>query len=184
MAHFCSAENIYASALRKESRSLTFGFNCIHYSVMENSGTLTVKVDNLSGRKGKVAVRTVDGDAKANDDFLSINEELEFVEGEQTQEVIVSILNSKATEPDEEFYLELYDQATGKRLPGVDTRTTITIIDDDRPPVICFKERGVIEHLASDRHVRVPVQRLYNSDGKVTVRFKTAPIDKDALKGM
>jgi hypothetical protein len=94
--------------------------------------------------------------------------------------VSVTILNSREFEPDEEFYLELYDAATGLRLVGADTRTTISIIDDDRPSVISFKEKGIIEHFASDRHVRVSVQRLYHPDSKVTVKYRTVPINKEA----
>lgn len=47
-------------------------------------------------------------------------------------------------EPDEEFYVELYDINTKQRLKGQDTRTIVTIIDDDKPPVICFKEKNII----------------------------------------
>lgn len=53
--------------------------------------------------------------------------------------------------------MELFDPATDLRIIGSDTRTTITVIDDDRAPVMCFKEKGIIEHPAGDRHVRVPV---------------------------
>jgi len=136
---------------------LTYGFNCIHYSVMENTGTLKVKVENKTRKRGKVGIRTVEGDAKENEDFLKINEILEFDDDTDGQEVEVTILNSRELEPDEEFYIELFDPATDQRISGSDSRTTITIIDDDRPPVICFKEKGIIEHPASDRHVRVPV---------------------------
>jgi phenylacetate-coenzyme A ligase PaaK-like adenylate-forming protein len=69
----------------------------------------------------------------------------------------VTIKNDEAVEPDEEFYVELYDPNTGEALEGHDARTTITIIDEDKAPVICFKERGDIEHLASGRFARIPV---------------------------
>jgi hypothetical protein len=96
---------------------------------------------------------------------------VEFEKDQKETVVKVEILNSKEQEPDEEFYVELYDPATEKCLGGKDTRTVITITDDDKDPVICFKDNSVIEHLSSDRHARIPVQRLYNTSGEVTVKY-------------
>jgi hypothetical protein len=84
MALYENEQKLYASALRKEVRSLTFGFNCIHYAVMENVGSLNVKIENKTMKKGKVWVRTVEGDAKADEDFLKINEEVEFADEEDS----------------------------------------------------------------------------------------------------
>jgi hypothetical protein len=84
MALYENEQRQYASALRKEVRSLTFGFNCIHYAVMENVGSLNVKIENKTLKKGKVWVRTVEGDAKADEDFLKINEEVEFADEEES----------------------------------------------------------------------------------------------------
>ena len=90
-------------------------------------------------------IRTVEGDAKENEDFLKLDEQIEFTDDcLDKQEIEITIVNSKEFEPDEEFYVELYNPATGKRLKGQDTRTIITIIDDDKPPVLCFKSEGMI----------------------------------------
>ena len=80
---------------------MTYGFNCIHYSVRENTGTLKVKVENKTRKRGKIGIRTVEGDAKENEDFLKINEILEFDDETDRQEVEVTILNSRELEPDE-----------------------------------------------------------------------------------
>lgn len=80
---------------------MTYGFKCIHYSVMENTGTLKVKVENKTKKRGKIGIRTVEGDAKENEDFLKINEILEFDDDTDRQEVEVTILNSRELEPDE-----------------------------------------------------------------------------------
>ena len=80
---------------------MTYGFNCIHYSVMENTGTIKVKVENKTRKRGKIGIRTVEGDAKENEDFLKINEILEFDDETDRQEVEVTILNSRELEPDE-----------------------------------------------------------------------------------
>lgn len=69
--------------------------------------------------------------------------------------------------------MDLYDPVTGERYSGQDTRTEVMICDDDRDPVIRFKERGVIEHLSSDRHARIKVLRAFSTKGEVTVRYQT-----------
>lgn len=51
---------------------------------MENVGSLNVKIENRTLKKGKVWVRTVEGDAKADEDFLKINEEVEFIDDEDS----------------------------------------------------------------------------------------------------
>jgi hypothetical protein len=43
-------------------------------------------------------------------------------------------------EPDEDFYMQLYNADTGDELEGKDTKTRITIIDDDKPGQIYFQE--------------------------------------------
>lgn len=68
---------------------------------MENTGTLKVKVENKTRKRGKIGIRTVEGDAKENEDFLKINEILEFDDEKDRQEVEVTILNSRELEPDE-----------------------------------------------------------------------------------
>jgi hypothetical protein len=68
---------------------------------MENTGTLKVKVENKTRKRGKIGIRTVEGDAKENEDFLKINEILEFDDETDRQEVEVTILNSRELEPDE-----------------------------------------------------------------------------------
>ena len=36
-------------------------------------------------------------------------------------------------EPDEDFFVQLYNPSTGEELTGQDTKTRVTIIDDDKP---------------------------------------------------
>ena len=48
-------------------------------------------------------------------------------------------------EPDKDFYLELYDPNDENKpvFPGDDTRTIVTIIDEDNPGIIGFEKREV-----------------------------------------
>jgi len=63
------------------------------------------------------------------------------------------------------------------QLSGKDTRTKITILDDDKPGQVCFKEDKQIKTLATDSHAEIVIVRKNGSDGKVTVDFKTVALD-------
>lgn len=78
-----------------------------------------------------IGVRTVDGTARAVDDYIPVNETLKIPYLEHRIEI--KIINDDAEEPDEDFYLELFDPVTQKRLLGEDTRARITIIDEEKP---------------------------------------------------
>lgn len=67
-------ENKQATQLMDEQKNPHFGFSCLHYSVSEAAGALRIKVTNKSKRAGVVYVRTVDGDATADQDYRPIDE--------------------------------------------------------------------------------------------------------------
>ena len=51
----------------------------------------------------------------------------------------IEIIDDEGWEPDENFFIELYDPRTGRILLGNDTRTEVMIIDDARPGSISFE---------------------------------------------
>ena len=62
----------------------------------------------------------------------------------------MKIIDDDGWEPDEDFYVELYDKTTGNRLIGEDTRTRVTILDDDKPGMLVFEEKQQIRHPANE----------------------------------
>lgn len=74
-------ENKSAAALQDHDKNATFGFSCLHYSVSEAAGALKIKILNKTKQAGVVHVRTVDGDAKAGDDYTAIDEKISFKSG-------------------------------------------------------------------------------------------------------
>ena len=60
----------------------------------------------------------------------------------------------------------------------MDTRTKVTIIDDDKPGHIYFQETKAISALASDENAEIIIDRRNGSDGIVTVDFKTIELDE------
>lgn len=75
-------EHAHADALDENLKNEFFGFMCLHYSVSESSGKLTIQVVNKKKDVAKVRVTTVDGDARANEDYIPFDGILEFEKGE------------------------------------------------------------------------------------------------------
>lgn len=68
--------------------------------------------------------------------------------GKKEAEVQIKIIDDENWEPDEDFFVELYNVSDGQRLMGEDTRTRITIMDDDRPGMLAFAEKKQVRHPA------------------------------------
>lgn len=121
-----------ADAIDDHLKNEDFGFQCLHYSVSESSGQLTIQVINKKRANCAVRAATIDGDAKAGEDYDACDEILEF-HGEYSKTISVGIKDDDNWEPDEDFYVQLYDANTNAELVGHDTKTRVTIIDDDKP---------------------------------------------------
>lgn len=99
---------------------------------------------------------------------------LNFKEGEDFQVVEVFINDDENWEPDEDFYVKLFETDGSEReLRGQDTKTRVTIIDDDKPGQIQYDELKTIKAIASEGKVDVVITRKNGSDGTVTVDYKT-----------
>ena len=57
-------------------------------------------------------VRTVDGEAKAGLDYEKLNKRVNFKKGDTEAEILVAIIDDDEWEPDEDFFVELYDAET------------------------------------------------------------------------
>ncbi len=94
----------------------------------------------------------------------------------------VKIIDDDGWEPDEDFFLEIYDEATGQRLHGEDTRTRVTILDDDKPGMLVFEEKKALRHPATERECVVVVNRVQGTDGTISVKYKTVPLGVEDQK--
>lgn len=93
--------------------------------------------------------------------------------GEEFKVVEVKINDDENWEPDEDFYVQLYQTETEKELRGQDTKTRVTIIDDDKPGQIAYDESKNIKAIASEGKADIIITRKNGSDGEVTVDYKT-----------
>lgn len=148
----------------------------MHYSVSESSGKLSIAVLNKQKEAGKVRVTTVDGDAKAGEDFDAVNTELVFSQGEYMKTFDVGIKDDDDWEPDMDFFVQLYDANTHAELTGQDTKTRVTIIDDDKPGQIAFEDSKGLKVSPHAEFVDIVVIRKNGSDGRVTVNYSTVEL--------
>lgn len=159
------------------------GFKCLHYSVSEGIGKIHVKFINKTGKEMEIGVRTVNGTATAESDYVEVDTISYFGDGQKEQYVEVKIINDDTFEPDEDFYVELYDPETNERLAGSDTRTIITIIDDDKPGKLGFTSR-FLKIRGKDKVAKLKVLRQEGTDGSISVKFRTQEIPDARLKAV
>lgn len=172
-------EHAHAENLEEKERNNDFGFFCLHYSVSEASGSLKIRILNKNATKSKsVRVRTIDAEAKAGDDYEAVDEILTFTAGQKDGYIEVKINDDDNWEPDEDFFVQLYDPDTNLELTGKDTKTRVTIIDDDKPGQISFEETKQIKVLGNEEVCEIKILRKNGSDGIVTVDYETFEIDK------
>lgn len=70
----------------------------------------------------KVGVRTLEGTAKYSKDFDGIDQIITMKQNENETEVDIRIHDDDEWNPDTDFYVELYDVNTKRRLLGEDTQ--------------------------------------------------------------
>ena len=147
-----------------------FGFNTLKYSVKEDKGPLIVKILNKNNKYQKIGVRTIDGSATAGLDYERVQTVVEMTSDKDFVSIEIGIVADDQVEPDENFFIELYNLETGLRYDGKDTITEVTIIDTDRPGIITFKERLVKVSENMD-FAEVMLIRVDGSDGLVGCRY-------------
>lgn len=67
-----------ADSIDEKLKNSDFGFQCLHYSVSEASGSICIQVLNKKLKASKVLVKTVDDQAKAGEDYQELIQTLEF----------------------------------------------------------------------------------------------------------
>lgn len=65
---------------------------------------------------------------------------------------------------------------------GEDTRTRVTILDDDKPGMLVFEEKKTMKHPANDAECVVTVNRVQGTDGKIKVKYRTVPMGSEVRR--
>lgn len=105
-------ENALAEAIDNELKNEDFGFNCLHYSVSEASGSLQVMVLNKKKGPNRVRVKTIDAEAKAGHDYVAFDQVVTFNSGDSKQFVNIKIIDDDNWEPDKDFFIQLFSVDT------------------------------------------------------------------------
>lgn len=92
-------------------------------------------------------------------------------EPEETKKISIEIINDEGWEPDEDFFVELYDISTKERLTGDNTRCKITILDDDKPGILQFRKTD-IKVKRSQKKAVIYIDRVDGSDGIAECQVK------------
>lgn len=102
-------------------------------------------------------MKTRSDTATEGEDFEAVAELLEFKKGEASKDISIKINDDDEWEPDEDFYVDLMDPTTKAKLNGGDTTTRVTIIDDDKPGDLVFREKRGLKHAGNEQVCRVYV---------------------------
>lgn len=166
-----------ATVFDKGMKHDSYGFRCLHMSVSESIDKCRIVILNKNKTGGIIGVRTRDDTAVKDEDYISIDEQVSFSVGEASKEVEIKIIDDHGWEPDEDFYVELYDTTTGVNLDRRDTSVRVTILDDDKPGQLAFANPNV-RHAATHSDCVINIKRIHDADGEVTVKYKTIEIDQ------
>ncbi len=110
----------------------------------ENDGTVVVEVClSESGTMDvDVVVSTQNGSAQSPDDFTSLSmEDITIATGQTCADVIITIIDNNAFEPNEVFQVIINSVSEGNI---IDNSATITIVDNEQPPVNCNANAATI----------------------------------------
>lgn len=119
--------------------------------------------------------------ANAGEDFVETSGVLTFQPGETEKDITVTIVDDDQPEEDEMFIVKLANPRPGAKL-GSEGMTIVTIIDDDDPGLLGFKDEEThATAQESDGVAHVFVSRFKGSSGAVTVQYET--VDLSALGG-
>ena len=118
-------------------------FKHLRYEVSESNGSVTITIEKKIPDEFPFWARTIDGTAKAGEDYIEKNELITMHQTEQEREIQIQIQDDKGWEPDEDFKVQLVEEEGQYRLPGADTECVITIQDNDKPGSIGFAETTI-----------------------------------------
>ncbi|CAJ1345461.1 unnamed protein product, partial [Effrenium voratum] len=136
-----------------------------------------------------VKVKSREGSAKANSDFIPVDEVVTFTPGETLKDYFVEIVDDAAYEEDEEFYLDLsdpklLDQSSDQKVrlrAGLGT-VTVVIVDDDEPGKLRFQQEQVeVKEMQEDTTLSLVVERFNGATGAIECRYYTE--DHTAIAG-
>ncbi|CAD5222867.1 unnamed protein product [Bursaphelenchus okinawaensis] len=98
-----------------------FSFDHDHFQIIENCGSLNLKINRTSGCRGEVVVpyKTYDGSALGNKDFEAKEGEIVFGNNETEATIEIGIVDTEQYERSDYFYVELQPPIWAKKMSDV-----------------------------------------------------------------
>lgn len=147
-------------------------FKHLRYEVAESNGHVNITIEKKIPEDVTFWVRTIDGTAKAGEDYEEKNELFTMHAGEKEREIKIGIHDDPNWEPDEEFKVQLLDEIQQRRIPGNDTECVVLIQDEDKPGSIAFEETQV-DVRRKDQIAFIRLVRKDGSDGDISCIVNT-----------
>jgi solute carrier family 8 (sodium/calcium exchanger) len=149
-------------------------FVAAKFQFMENVGDATIGIKRTGPVNFPVNIswQTVDGSAKAGEDYEEGSGKVEFEEGCHYKEIAVRILEDEEWNEDKDFTISLKMESTTDVIKLGLAKTTVTIIDIDHPGEFCFNE-STFMFMSSDSKAILAIERRLGSAGVASVKFKT-----------
>lgn len=163
------------------SDNKSIGFKHLKYSVPESNEFVTVTIEKKIGEDVSFWVRTLDDTARADNDYEPKNELITMKAHEKERNIQIKIVDDDEWEPDKDFKVQLLDEITMELLEGSDTQCVVTILDEDRPGNIGFKERFITVK-RKDQLAIIELERIDGSDGDICC-YATTVNDVELLPG-
>jgi hypothetical protein len=76
--------------------------------VSESIGKVGIQILNKQRINAELLVKSFDGDAVAGEDYVAFDKKIVF-RGEESQTIEIQICDDDDPEPDEDFFVQLYD---------------------------------------------------------------------------
>lgn len=151
----------------------TILFDPEQYAVMENCGSVTVRVARRGDFSGFVSVDycTEDGSAEEGSDYIKASGTLLFTPGIDERFIKVEIIDDDVFEQDERFFLRLKNATDGAVL-GTPNIATVLILDDDHGGFFQFEDdkHDMVETVGI---YELKVVRLSGARGQVRIPYWT-----------
>jgi len=177
----------------KKAKVVELGFATDRYAFLESChmAKLQLMRCGVVDKEVSVQVTSREGTAKADSDYIPVDEVVTFAPGETVKDFFVEIIDDAAYEEDEEFYLDL----SLPRCSGADAQSevqvrtrqglgtvTVVIVDDDEPGKLRFQsEQIIVQEHEEETKLRVVVERFNGATGEIGCRYYTE--DNTAVAG-
>ncbi|MEP0915836.1 PA14 domain-containing protein [Leptolyngbya sp. DQ-M1] len=162
---------LYSNVFSTNPGTLVIGTNSV--TVNEDAGTVSIRIDRVSGSDGVATVRYTTGEAsaRAGTDFTATAGQLTFAAGETSKTVTIPILNDNIEEGSESFGFGL-GETSGAAL-GINRTSLITIIDNDAPTSYTFSA-AVFNENENAGTATITVQRSGSTSTAGSISYATS----------